>query len=181
MKIINYRDISIYDDYITNIDEILNLIESKYSDRFLDRKMKESTSAAEDINGGDILIVGMETSLYKTIFKTIDRTVTPTYPDEVDIYRYNYGNYLPRHKDAAVTSSMMTDLIFLKSETNHFKIYTEEYPQGHFVAEIPGRRIIIAPDLEHEITPMNLNESTRYTLVMTWYNDKDSNSLWKKR
>ena len=90
MKIINYRDISIYDDYITNIDEILNLIEYKYSDRFLDRKTKESTSSEEDINGGDILIVGRETTLYQTIFKTIDRTVTQTYPDEVDIYRYNY-------------------------------------------------------------------------------------------
>ena len=180
-KIVHFRDIVIYENYITNVNEIIDLLETKYSNRFLDRSLKEATSAEEDINGGDILIVESHTDLYKTIFKTIEKQIVEYYPDEVDIYRYQYGNYLPPHQDATVTPKMVTDLTFLQSEKNHFKIYTEEHRNGYFIDENPGRRVIIAPDMKHEITPMEKNETTRYTLVMTWYNDKPTKPWWKKR
>lgn len=176
-----FRDVEIYDNYILNTDEIIQLLEKDYNRFFLSRKQKESFSDKDDLNGGDVFSVERHHNIYKIIFKTIDKNLIRFYPDEVIIYRYKYGSFLPRHQDPLFTDKMLTDLTFLQSGKNHLKIYTEQFPDGYFIDENPGRRIIVPGDLEHEITKIEKDEITRYTLVMTWYSDYFGNPWWKER
>jgi hypothetical protein len=177
----NFEEVSICDNFILNTHEILNLINTEYYSYFLSRKIKESFSQEQDLNGGDMLIVQKHYSLYDTIFKTIDKKNVEYYPENVTIYRYQHGNFLPRHRDELLNNKILKDLTFLQTSRNHFKIFTPQFPNGHFIDEIPGRRIILPADLEHEVTKIEIDESIRYTLVMSWTQEYFIEPWWKKR
>ena len=126
IKKLTFKDITIYDNYISNTDEILNLLELKYNKFFLSRSIKESfTSKNDNPNGGDILdVTNIYQDLYNAIFKTISKELVPNFPDEIIIYRYKHGNFLKKHSDELLFDGMVSDLIFLKSSKNHLKVYT---------------------------------------------------------
>jgi hypothetical protein len=180
----NFKNLEIYDNYITNISAIIDLLETKYKNSFMSREMKEKYFSLEkNPNGGDVLLVS-ETNrdLFNAIFETIDKKITPNYPDLITIYRYYPGSFLQKHRDTALDyQNMITDLTFLQSSSNHLKIYTNEHKNGYLVQENPGRRIIMPEDLEHEITTIEDNEITRYTMTMTWLNSRPNISWWSER
>lgn len=180
---LKFRDLEVYDNYITNCDAIVDLLENKYKTYFIDRQFKEQFFSVEDnTGGGDVLIVTKAyEDLFKTIFQTISKEITPNYPDEITIYRYYPGAFLKKHKDFKINDFMINDLIFLQSSQNHLKFYTKESPNGFFIEELPGRRIILSDELEHEITQINDDEKTRYTMTMAWMSSKPNISWWSKR
>jgi hypothetical protein len=183
-KKIVFPEYTVYDNFILNVNEILNLVKNKYNNLFLSRSIKESyTPTKENPNGGDALnITSNYTDLYHSIFKTIDKDLITHYPNEITLYRYNIGSFLPKHSDKLLSDDTITDLVFLQSTKNHFKVYTSQYPNGYLIDEIPGRRVIIPENLSHEITPIEKDEEIRYTLKMTWYNNQyNKYNLWSKR
>ncbi len=179
-----FKNLEIYDNYISNTNLIVDLLETKYKDFFMSREMKEKFFSLENnTDGGDVLLVSESNKdLYDAIFKTINKEITPNYPDLITIYRYYPGNFLKKHKDQTfVHDHMITDLIFLQSSKNHLKIFTNEYQNGYLVQENPGRRLIMPEDLEHEITIIGDDEITRYTMTMTWLNSRPNISWWSQR
>jgi PIN domain nuclease of toxin-antitoxin system len=180
---INFKNLEVYENYISNCNLIVDLLENKYKTFFIDRQSREKFFSVEDnTQGGDVLPVTKSyTDLYKMIFETISKEITPNYPDYITIYRYYPGSFLKRHKDPLVHKQAITDLIFLQAARNHFKIYTDDYPNGRLIEEIPGRRVIVAEDLEHEITLIEKDELTRYTMTMSWITSRPNITWWSQR
>ena len=158
------------ENYITNVDEILELAE-KYHDRFSDRSVGAIHEFKNDRYGPSCLFTllydHMPQDLKEAIFKTIDKKHLEIPPDTCVINRYEPGGWLARHKDHA-GGYWKFQLIFLRTDKPHLKVYSKKYPDGKLIEEIPGSLFHMPLSLEHEVTEIGAEERPKYSLVLTW-------------
>jgi hypothetical protein len=164
------EDFWLEENYITNVDEILELAE-KYKDRFSDRSPDSKDEFVNDRYGPSRLYTlfyeNMPDDLKAAIFKTIDKKHLEIMPDTCVINRYEPGSWLVRHKDHT-GGYWKFQLIFLRTDRPHLKIYSKKYPDGKLIEEKPGALFHMPLSLEHEVTKIEEDERPKYSLVLTW-------------
>jgi hypothetical protein len=85
--------------------------------------------------------------------------------DEIVINRYDPGDFLLRHVDAA-GGYWKLKLIFLQSSASHFTYYVGETP--FVVEEVPGRMIQFPLSLPHSTSVIEEWEKPKYSMVLIW-------------
>jgi hypothetical protein len=166
----NKEEFWLEENYITNVDEILELVELE-KEYFSDRgEGKESEFSSKRYGPSKLFTLfdkDMSGKLKDAIFKTIDPKHLEIPPDKVVINRYEPGGYLVRHRDMA-GRYWKFQLIFLRTDKPHLKIYNDKYPEGKLIEEKPGALFHMPLSLEHEVTLIEDNERAKYSLVMAW-------------
>lgn len=158
------------ENYITNPDEIIELAE-KEKDKFSNRS-EGSDFAFENARYGPsklytLFTHNMSKELINAITKTIDPKELELPPDYYVINRYDPGGYLARHRDMA-GKYWKFQLIFLRTDKPHLKVYNKKYSEGKLIEEIPGAIFRMPLSLEHEVTEIGQDERPKYSLVMAW-------------
>lgn len=158
------------ENFITNVDEIIELAE-KEKDSFSNRSPGNKDEFKNDRYGPSQLYTlfyyNMSKELKEAIFKTIDKDHIEIMPDTFCINRYDPGCYLARHKDHT-GGYYKFNLIFLRTDKPHLKIYNSKYPDGLLIEEKPGALFKMPLSLEHEVTMIESDERPKYSLVLTW-------------
>lgn len=159
--------VKLYDDYLANPDEIIELAE-KERDRFSIRapghKHNFSTKYG-DSKIKSLFYFNMSQELKDAIFRTLP--AEDQNPTSFVINRYDPGDYLQRHNDAA-GGYWKFKLIFLRSDAPHFKWFDNEGGE-HLVDEKPGMHLQFAKmNVEHEVTEIGPNERPKFSLVLAW-------------
>jgi hypothetical protein len=160
----------IYDDFLLNHEEIVSELKKPEIDiRF---KYRGSNSPQEfstlDGVGADMYSM-FDKDIPKYLKKLIVKTVkfkNKFKPDQIVINKYLPGGYLSKHKDST-GGYWDFNLVFLYSEKSHFTLY-DENDNGFLVEEKPGRCVDMPLGIIHESTPLDLDESIKYSLVFIW-------------
>lgn len=156
-----------FSNYLTNADEIIKLAEEQ-SDSFSLRKPGEKYSFSTKYGDSKIkslFYFNMSDKLKEAIFRTLP--VEDQNPSSFVINRYDPGDYLVRHNDAA-GGYWKFKLIFLRSDRPHFKWFDEE-GNGHLVDEEAGMLLQMSKiNIEHEVTIIEQDERPKYSLVLAW-------------
>lgn len=163
-------NVNITDDYVTNVDDILEEVYKHPLSAFKDRSHGGGRYAFESIDGRG---ASMHTMMYPSFsprlkelcVKSVDFGRFPP-PMEVAINRYRPGTYIGKHKDGAARYWKI-QLIFLKSSRSHFTWYDRDN-KPHLVEEIPGRCVEIPLNVIHESTEIGLDEEDKYSMVFIW-------------
>lgn len=162
----NMYQVKLVKNYLTNVDEILNLVE-KHKDKFSSRSPDAVNKFVTNYGSSkmkSLFKINMSDELLDAIFKTIPDN--RKFVDSVTINRYDPGDYLVRHKDSS-GGYWKFKLIFLKSDKDHFKWY-DEAGKSYLVNEEPGAYLDMPIHLEHEVTIIEENENPKYSLVLAW-------------
>lgn len=162
--------IKIIDNYITNVDEILEEVYKHPDSAFKNRADKSSPYKFNTTDGKGALMYTMmygsfSDKLKELCVKTVDFK-NFFLPTEIAINKYPPGSFLGKHKDGT-GKYWRFQLIFLKSTRSHFTWYDEE-DKPHLVDEIPGRGIEMPLHIKHESTVIDLDEETKYSMVFVW-------------
>jgi hypothetical protein len=158
--------VNLVKNYLTNVDEILDLAE-KHADQFSDRsasKTDDFTTAYGSSKLKSLYSNFMSKDLKEAIFKTIPDD--PEFVDSFTINRYDPGDFLKRHRDSA-GGYWKFKLIFLQSDAPHFQWFNEN-GEPNLVTEEPGALLEMPISLEHEVTEIGPNERPKYSLVLAW-------------
>lgn len=163
------KNISLVENYITNVDEVLCLLE-KYKDLFRTRepgyaenfKTKHGSSKFKSL-----FYVDTPPDLKEAIFRTMPEEIQFIPPDEYCFNLYEPGSYLRRHTDIGGKFYKFY-LIFLQADKLHLKYYDDEHPDGEFIKEVPGALCKMPIDLEHEVTEIGQDEKPKISFVMSW-------------
>jgi len=164
-----YR-VNLIDNYVTNVDEILEEVYIHPSSAFKDRSGKSHFYKFDTICGRG---ASMYTMMYDSFsprlkelcVKTVDFGRFPR-PTEIAINRYPRGSYLGKHRDGA-GGYWKFQLIFLKSTRSHFTWYDRD-DNPHLVEEIPGRGLEMPLHIVHESTEIGPDEEDKYSMVFVW-------------
>lgn len=167
----NKEDFWLEENYITNSDEIVELAE-KESHKFADRSPGKYHEFVNDRYGPSKLYTLFHNQMSDELKAAITKTIKdPSHfempPDSYVINRYDPGSYLVRHKDMA-GRYWKFQLVFLRTDKPHLKVYNDKYPEGKFIEEKPGALFHMPLSLEHEVTLIEENERPKYSLVMLW-------------
>lgn len=160
--------VALRDNYITNVDEILNLI-YKEDDSFVSRKSGEEYEFKNihgESNMHSLFDFKMSTQLKEAIFKTIPKKEMVLPPSSFTVNKYLPGAYLPKHRDSA-GSYWKFHLIFLTCDKPHLKVYEEDGTEW-LIEEKPGALAVMPIDIMHEVTQIGQDEKPKYSLVMAW-------------
>jgi hypothetical protein len=161
--------VTIENNFLENADEVLNIIQQE-EHNFASRNKGSKYEIASTYGSSSLktLFQYLVTSsdLENAVFKTL-KDKYEFLPDSWMINKYVPGDYLVRHTDE-VSNTWKIDLIILRSDAPHFKFYTQEFPQGKMIEELPGTKISMPIDTEHEVTMVGEDERPRYTLVLLW-------------
>ena len=164
------EDFWLEEDYITNVDEIISLAE-QYGNLISDRAQGAKDEFKNDRYGPSKLFTlfhdNMPPDLKEAVFRTIDKKHLEIPPDTCVINRYEPGCWLARHKDHA-GGYWKFQLIFLRTDKPHLKIYNQKHPEGTLIEEKPGALFRMPLSLEHEVTLIEDDERPKYSLVLTW-------------
>lgn len=158
------------EDFINNSEDIIRLAE-KHKDKFSNRSPGNLDEFKNSRYGPSKLYTlfkhNMSDELLETIFKTIDKNHIKIKPDVVVINRYDPGCYLTRHKDHT-GGYYKFNLIFLRTDKPHLKVYDEGNPEGVLIDEKPGALFKMPLSLEHEVTTIEEGEKSKFSLVLAW-------------
>ena len=158
------------ENYITKCDEIISLAEQQL-DKFSNRGEGNFHEFKSEKYGASKMYTlfdyNMSQELKDAIFKTIRPEELEIPPDRFIINRYDPGSFLVRHKDI-VGKNWKFQLIFLRSDKPHLKVFNEKYPDGKLIEEIPGALFHMPLTLEHEVTTIEEGERPKFSLVMMW-------------
>lgn len=162
--------VNITDNYVTNIDEILEEVGKQSPSSFKDRNddkgfYKYNTLCGKGATLYTMMYHSFSSKLKELCVKTVDfgRFSPPT---EIAINKYPPGSWLGKHKDG-VGRYWKFQLIFLKSTRSHFTWY-DENNNPHLVEEIPGRMVEMPLHIIHESTLIGLDEEDKYSMVFVW-------------
>lgn len=158
------------ENYVTNSEEIVSLAEQQL-DKFSNRGEGNFYEFKNEKYGASKMYTlfdyNMSQELKDAIFKTIRPEELEVPPDSVIINRYDPGSFLARHKDI-VGKHYKFQLIFLRSDKPHLKIYNKKYPEGKLIDEKPGALFHMPLTLEHEVTVIEEDERPKFSLVLCW-------------
>jgi hypothetical protein len=157
-------------DFITNVDEIINLVEKEDCNFSARDKGARDEFVNQDYGPSKMKTLfhfKMSDQLKKAIFKTVDKKEIEIMPDIFCINKYEPGSWLSRHRDSC-GQYWKFYLIFLRTDKPHLKVYNEKYPEGKLIDEQPGARLEMPISLEHEVTLIEESERPKYSLVMGW-------------
>lgn len=158
------------ENYITNVDEIVELAElekNSFSDRAQGKEDEFSSRRYGPSKLFTLFNDTMSNRLREAIIKTIDSKELEIFPDHIIINRYDPGGYLVRHRDMA-GKHWKFQLIFLRTDKPHLKVYNDKYPDGKLIEEKPGALFHMPLSLEHEVTLIGDDERPKFSLVMAW-------------
>lgn len=158
------------ENYITNPEEIVSLAEQE-SHNFSNRGEGNFHEFKNEKYGPSKMFTLFDTNMSEKLRNAITKTVRPEEleipPDSIIINRYDPGSFLVRHKDI-VGRHWKFQLIFLRCDKPHLKIYNEKYTEGKLIEEKPGALFHMPLTLEHEVTMIEENERPKFSLVMGW-------------
>jgi hypothetical protein len=158
------------ENYVTNYSEIIELAEQHY-DKFSGRGKGHFYEFGNDKYGSSEMYTlfqeNMSSEIKQAIFKTIRPEELTIPPDRVIINRYDPGSFLVRHKDI-VGKHWKFQLIFLRTDKPHLKVYSKNYPEGKLIEEKPGALFHMPLTLEHEVTVIEQDEKPKLSLVLAW-------------
>ncbi len=162
--------IELIDNYVTNVDEILEEVYKHPASAFKDRADESGLYKFNTMDGKGASMCTMmyhsfSPKLKELCVKTVDFGRFPK-PTEVAINRYLPGSYLGKHRDGA-GRYWKFQLIFLQSTRSHFTWYDKE-DRPHLVEEIPGRGLEMPLHIVHESTEIGLDEEDKYSMVFVW-------------
>lgn len=160
--------VALKENYITNVDEILELV-YKEDSSFVSRRPGqefEFTNIYGESNMHSLFHFKMSKKLQESIFKTIPKKEMVIPPNSYTINKYLPGAYLPKHRDSA-GSYWKFHLIFLTSNKPHLKVY-EDNGTEWLIEEKPGALVEMPIDILHEVTEIGQDETPKYSLVMAW-------------
>ena len=150
------------ENYMTNVDEVMLLIE-KYNHLFKAREgSKTFYTNYGDSSLSQLHYYDMPQDLTEAIFKTIP--VKWTTRLNYCVNKYMPGDHIPRHKDSD-GSYWMFKLIFLRSDKPHFK-YWDEKGVEHLVKEKPGSLFNMKLGTPHAVTKIGADESPKYSICI---------------
>lgn len=168
MYLANMCPVKLKENYITNVDEILNLIYQEDCN-FVSRKSGqefEFKNIYGESNMHSLFHFKMSPALQEAIFKTIPKNDMVIPPSSYTINKYLPGAYLPKHRDSA-GAYWKFHLIFLTCDKPHLKVY-EENGTEWLIEEKPGALAEMPIDILHEVTEIGQDEKPKYSLVMAW-------------
>lgn len=158
------------ENYVSNHEEIVSLAE-KQLDKFSNRGEGGFYEFKSEKYGASKMYTlfdsNMSQELKDAIFKTIKPEELEIPPDSYIINRYDPGSFLVRHKDI-VGRNWKFQLIFLRSDKPHLKIFNKKYPEGKLIEEKPGALFHMPLTLEHEVTVIEEDERPKFSLVLIW-------------
>ena len=166
----NKDEFWLQENYITNVDEIIELAE-KEKDKFSNRG-KDSANELVSLDYGpsklrSLWMHNMSEELKAAILKTLPSDEQEVPPNDILINRYDVGSYLVRHRDVG-NKCWKFHLVFLRADKPHFKVYNDKYPEGLFIDEKPGSLFHFPINLEHEVTTIEEGEKPKYSLILVW-------------
>lgn len=164
-----YR-VNLIDNYVTNVDEILEEVYKHPARAFKSRSSesefyKFDTICGKGANMYTMMYHSFSPQLQELCVKTVDFGRFPK-PTEVAINRYLPGSYLGKHRDGA-GRYWKFQLVFLKSTRSHFTWYDKE-GNANLVEEIPGRGLEMPLHIIHESTEILPDEEDKYSMVFVW-------------
>jgi hypothetical protein len=166
----NKEEFWLEENYITNVDEIVTLAEAE-NHKFANRAKGNYHEFVNERYGPSKLYTLFYHQMSEPLKEAVIRTINPEHlelpPDLYIINRYDPGGYLVRHRDMA-GKHWKFQLIFLRSDKPHLKVYNEKYPEGKLIDEKPGALFHMPLSLEHEVTEIGQDERPKYSLVMSW-------------
>jgi hypothetical protein len=170
MDLYNLHGIELIDNYVTNVDEILNEVYKHPPEAFKSRGegsklYKFNTMCGKGASMHTMMYFSFSPRLRELCVKTVDFGRFPK-PTEVAINRYPPGSYLGKHKDGT-GGYWKFQLIFLSSEKSHFTWYDRD-DNPHLVEEVPGRCVEMPLHIAHESTALGLHEKDKYSMVFVW-------------
>lgn len=164
-----YR-IDILDNYVSNVDQILEEVYNHPPQAFKSRSKESQLYKFNTICGRG---ASMSTMMYHSFSKRLRELCIETVdfgrfpkPTEIAINRYSPGSYLGKHRDGAGLYWKF-QLVFLKSTKSHFTWYDED-DNPHLVEEIPGRGVEMPLHIVHESTEIGPDEEDKYSMVFVW-------------
>lgn len=162
--------IQLLDNYVTNVDDILEEVGRHPPSAFKIRSEESEFYEFRTICGKGATMYSLmyhcfSPQLKKLCVETVDFGKFPP-PDEVVINRYPPGSYLGKHRDGA-GKYWKFQLIFLKSSKSHFTWYDREN-NAHLVEEVPGRGLEMPLNIVHESTEISPEEGDKYSMVFIW-------------
>lgn len=150
------------ENYMTNVDEVMHLIE-KYKHLFKAREgSKTFYTSYGEASLQQIHYYDMPQDLRDAIFKTIP--VKWTNRLNYCVNKYVPGDHIPKHKDSD-GAYWMFKLIFLYSDKPHFK-YWDEQGKAHLVDEKPGALFNMKIGTPHAVTKIGKDESPKYSICI---------------
>lgn len=153
-------------NYLTNVDEVIELAE-KHRDKFSSRTQTDVHNFKTTYGSSKLKSLfhfNMDADLKSAILKTIPDD--PRFITSMTINRYDPGDYLLRHKDS-IGGYWKFKLIFLQCDKPHFTYY-DDGGAAHLVEEEPGAYMEMPIHFEHEVTKIEPNEKSKYSLVLAW-------------
>jgi hypothetical protein len=160
-----YR-VNLIKNYIKNSNEIVELAEQecdKFSIRVPGQQFNFVSPYGES-SVKSLFVYNMSDKLKSAILKTLsdeDKTA-----DALTINRFDPGDFLKRHKDS-LGKFWKFKLIFLRSDKDHF-IWYDKDGAANLVNEEPGAYLEMPIHIEHEVTPIDINEKPKFSLVLSW-------------
>jgi len=163
-------NIEIIDNYVSNVDDILEEVYASPEYIFKDRGDQNALYKYKTLdNRGGTLHTMMYHSFSDKLKELCIETVDfgkYSKPTEIAINRYRPGGYLGKHRDS-VGGYWKFQLIFLKSSKSHFTWYDKE-DNPHLIQEAPGRGVELPAHIVHESTEIGADEEDKYSMVFVW-------------
>lgn len=158
--------VKIHNNYITNVDEIISLIEEE-SDKFSIREPGTQYNFTTQYGNSklkSLFIFNMSDKLKNKILNSLPEEDRDA--DGITVNKYDPGDYLKRHKDSQ-GCYWKFKLIFLRSDAPHFLWY-DANGNPNLVNESPGDYLEMPIHVEHEVTQIEYNEKPKYSIVLSW-------------
>lgn len=172
MDLYNLHRIELTDNYVTNVDKILDEVYNHPLEAFKSRGGGEksnlyefSTMCGRGASMYTMMYSSFSDRLKNLCVETVNFGKFPK-PTEVAINRYLPGSYLGKHKDGT-GRYWKFQLIFLTSTKPHFTWYDRD-DNPHLVEEVPGRCVEMPLHIAHESTTLELDEEDKYSMVFVW-------------
>lgn len=170
MDLYNLHRIELIDNYVTNVDEILEEVYKHPPEAFKSRSggselYRFNTMCGKGASMYTMMYSSFSDRLKDLCVETVNFGRFPK-PTEVAINRYVPGSYLGKHKDGA-GRYWKFQLIFLKSTKSHFTWYDRD-DNPHLVEEVPGRCVEMPLHIAHESTALAPDEEDKYSMVFVW-------------
>jgi hypothetical protein len=162
-----FRDnIKTVDGFLSNAEHIVKLAEDE-DDRFTIRKQGTTHNFETQYGSGcfkSLIDFNASRQLQNAVWEGLPYSKYQR--GNFVINRYDPGDFLPRHRDSQGIYWKF-QLIFLRSDSNHFIWYDEENNEN-VVEEKSGMLIDMPLNIDHEVTKIKENERPKYSLVLYW-------------
>jgi hypothetical protein len=170
MDLLQLYKVELMDNYVTNVEAILEEVYQHPSSAFKDRSdatglYKFNTICGKGASMSTMMYRSFSPRLKELCVETVDFGKFPR-PTEIAINKYLPGSYLGKHRDGA-GQYWKFQLIFLKSTKSHFTWYDKE-DTPHLIEEIPGRGVEMPLHIVHESTEIGTDEEDKYSMVFVW-------------